>query len=92
MVEEAGAPRAACSSFAARPAANGSLQRFREMGADVVVVCAYVRLPLELSNGQIAELIRGMTNEHPVVYVTSTDAVDVLMHALRPIPGARATG
>ena len=88
MVEERGAPRRVLF-LRGQTGREWLPQRFREMGADVVVVCAYVRLPLELSNGQIAELIRGMANEHPVVYVTSTDAVDVLMHALRPIPGAR---
>lgn len=64
-------------------------QRFREMGADVVIACAYVRVPIELNGKELARLQRGMCGPAPIVYVTSTDAVDAFMHALRPVPGAQ---
>lgn len=88
LVEERGAPRRVLF-LRGQTGREWLPQRFREMGADVVVVCAYVRVPLELQPEQVETLILALTREPPVVYVTSTDAVDVLMHALRPIPGAR---
>lgn len=64
-------------------------QRFREMGSDVVTACAYVRVPIELGRQEQRQLESSMFGPSPVVYITSTDAVDALMHALRPVPGAR---
>lgn len=63
--------------------------QFRRIGSDVVVLCAYVRVPLELSAQQIHALEAAVRGPSPIVYITSTDAVDVLMHAVRPVAGAR---
>lgn len=65
-------------------------QKLREMGSDVVVMCAYVRVPLELSAHEVKQLSDALSGPSPVLYVTSTDAVDAVMHAVRPIPGAQA--
>ncbi|WP_443743840.1 uroporphyrinogen-III synthase [Sutterella sp.] len=64
-------------------------EQFRRIGSDVVVLCAYVRVPLELSAQALRQLRRAASSPAPVVYITSTDAVDVLMHAVRPVPEAR---
>lgn len=63
--------------------------QFRRIGSDVVVLCAYVRVPLELSPQQVRQLEEAVSGPSPVVYITSTDAVEVLMRAVRPVPGAR---
>ena len=60
-----------------------------QLGADVEKVCAYVRVPLELSPEQQDQLTMSMCGEGPIVYITSTDAVATLLHAVRPTPGAR---
>ncbi|MBM6704083.1 uroporphyrinogen-III synthase [Sutterella massiliensis] len=65
-------------------------QKLREMGSDVVVMCAYVRVPLELSARAVKQLKDALMGPSPILYVTSTDAVDAIMHAVRPIPGAQA--
>ncbi len=63
--------------------------KLREMGADVIVMCAYVRVPLELASKELRELSMAVGGPPPILYVTSTDAVDVLVHAVRPVQGAR---
>ena len=63
--------------------------QFRRIGSDVVVLCAYVRVPLELTSQQIKCLETAIQGPAPIVYITSTDAVDVLMCAVRSVPGAR---
>lgn len=65
-------------------------QKLREMGSDVVVMCAYVRVPLELSARDVKRLSDALTGPSPLLYVTSTDGVDAVMHAVRPVPGAQA--
>lgn len=64
-------------------------EQFRSIGSDVVVLCAYVRMPLELDAQEFRRLQLAVAGPSPVVYITSTDAVDVLMHAVRPVAGAR---
>lgn len=58
-------------------------------GTDVEVLTAYQRVPLELSTEQISQLRASLLGPAPIVYVTSTDAVGVLLHALKGIRGAR---
>ena len=65
-------------------------QKLREMGSDVVVLCAYVRVPLELSARDVKRLTEALSGPTPILFVTSTDAVDAIMHAVRPIAGAQA--
>lgn len=62
--------------------------QFRSIGSDVVTLCAYVRVPLELSSTDLRTLLLATVGPSPVVYITSTDAVDALMHAVRPVTGA----
>lgn len=64
-------------------------EQFRAIGTDVVVLCAYVRVPLELSAQMKMDLQKALSGPPPVIYITSSDAVDTLMHAVRPIAGAR---
>lgn len=59
------------------------------MGADVEKIAAYVRVPLALSPEQEEQLALAVRGEPPIVYVTSTDAVATLVHAIRPVEGAR---
>lgn len=63
--------------------------KFREMGTDVVTYCAYVRVPIELNPQQRRDLSRAMMGPSPIVYLTSSDAVDAFFRALRVVPGAR---
>lgn len=60
-----------------------------QLGVDVEKICAYVRVPLELSPEQQDQLAMSMCGQGPIIYITSTDAVATLLHAVRPIPGAR---
>ena len=64
-------------------------EQFRSIGSDVVVLTTYIRVPLELSVQQLHRLEKGVSGPSPLVYITSTDAVDVLIHAVKPVPGAR---
>ena len=65
-------------------------EQFRQMGTDVITMCAYVRIPLELSPKQLRELQTAAQNcPPPIVYITSTDAVDAFFHAIRPAEGVR---
>lgn len=64
-------------------------EKLRAMGSDVQVLCAYVRVPLELSARQVKALGAAMRGPSPILYVTSSDAVDAVMHAVRPIEGAQ---
>ena len=57
-------------------------------GTDVEVLPAYQRAPLELSNYELERLQKAVTGPVPIVYLTSTDAVGVLLHAVKTVPGA----
>lgn len=59
------------------------------LGADVEKLAAYVRVPLELTSHQLMQLSRAVKGAPPVVYITSSDSVATLMHAVRVVPGAR---
>lgn len=64
-------------------------EQFRRIGNDVVVLSTYIRVPLELTVPQLHRLEKAILGPSPLIYLTSTDAVDVLMHAVRPVPNAR---
>ena len=64
-------------------------EQFRRIGSDVVVLSTYIRVPLELTVPQLHRLEKAILGPSPLIYLTSTDAVDVLMHAVRPVPNAR---
>ena len=64
-------------------------EQFRRIGSDVVVLSTYIRVPLELTVPQLYRLEKAILGPSPLIYLTSTDAVDVLMHAVRPVPNAR---
>lgn len=64
-------------------------EQFRRIGSDVVVLTTYVRVPLELSVQALRRLELDLHGPSPVVYITSTDSVDVLMHTVKTVPGAR---
>lgn len=64
-------------------------ERLIELGADVEKIAAYVRVPMELTPQQIELLSRAVTGPSPILYVTSSDAVATLLHAIRPVPAAR---
>ncbi len=58
-------------------------------GTDVEVLPAYQRAPLELSTLELEKLQNAVKiSPAPIVYLTSTDAVGVLMHAVKTVPGA----
>lgn len=59
------------------------------LGADVEKMAAYVRVPLELTGEQTTMLARAVAGPSPIVYITSSDSVATLMHAMRVVPGAR---
>ena len=48
-----------------------------------------MRVPLELTAAQVTALSRAVVGPSPVVYITSSDSVATLMHAMRVVPGAR---
>ena len=54
-----------------------------------MVLSTYIRVPLELTVPQLHRLEKAILGPSPWIYLTSTDAVDVLMHAVRPVPNAR---
>ncbi|MBR5458569.1 MAG: uroporphyrinogen-III synthase [Burkholderiaceae bacterium] len=58
-------------------------------GTDVEVLPAYQRAPLELTTEQLSQLRSSLMGPSPIIYVTSTDAVGVLLHAVKGIRGAR---
>ncbi len=64
-------------------------EQFRRIGSDVITMSAYVRVPLELSSRELRALRQAVSGPSPIVYITSTDAVEVLMHAVRPVAIAR---
>ena len=43
---------------------------------------------MELSTAELDKLQSSISGPAPIVYLTSTDAVGVLMHAVKTIPGA----
>ncbi len=59
------------------------------MGADVERLACYVRVPIELTPEQIEDLTQAVKGPSPIVYITSSDAVATLLHAIRPVAGAR---
>lgn len=64
-------------------------EQLSAMGADVETLCTYLRLPLELSTEQEAQLRAAVKGPSPILYITSSDAVGSVLHALRPVEGAR---
>lgn len=60
-----------------------------ELGVDVERLAAYVRVPIELTPQQIEDLQKAVHGPSPIVYVTSTDSVAALLHAIKPVPEAR---
>lgn len=58
-------------------------------GTDVEVLPAYQRAPLELDTDQTIELQKAVNGPAPIIYLTSTDAVGVLLHAVKGVAGAR---
>lgn len=64
-------------------------EKLRAMGSDVQVLCAYVRVPLELTASQVKKLATAKSGPAPILYATSSDAVDAVMHAVRPVEGAQ---
>ena len=64
-------------------------KQFKSIGSDVITLCAYVRVPIGLNDNQQRELWRAVAHAHPpLLYITSTDAVDAIVHALHTVPGA----
>ena len=59
------------------------------LGADVEKLAAYVRVPLDLSPVQTQQLALAVKGPSPVVYITSSDSVATMLHAVRTVPGAR---
>lgn len=57
-------------------------------GTDVEVLPAYQRLPLELSSAELEKLRFSTQGLAPIIYLTSTDAVGVLLHAVKTVSGA----
>ena len=53
-------------------------EHFAAMGSDVIKLCAYVRVPIELTEEQIKDVTQSIFGPSPIVYITSTDAVDAL--------------
>jgi len=64
-------------------------EQLNALGADVEKLAAYARVPLELQPEQIDQLKKAVAGPSPIVYVTSSDAVATLLHAIRPVPEAR---
>ena len=64
-------------------------QRLIELGADVEKLAAYVRVPIELTPAQVEELAKAVSGPSPIVYLTSSDSVATLLHAIKPVPEAR---
>lgn len=58
-------------------------------GTDVEVLPAYQRSPLELDTDQTIELQKAVNGPAPIIYITSADAVGVLLHAVKGVAGAR---
>lgn len=57
-------------------------------GTDVEVLPAYQRAPLELPTSELERLQSSIAGPVPIIYLTSTDAVGVLLHAVKTVPGA----
>ena len=64
-------------------------QQLIELGVDVERLACYVRVPIELTPRQIEDLARAVKGPSPIVYITSSDSVATLLHAIRPVAGAR---
>ena len=64
-------------------------EQLTQLGADVEKLAAYVRVPIELSTQQIEDLQKAIHGPSPIIYITSSDSVATLLHAIRPVPGAR---
>lgn len=64
-------------------------EQLTELGVDVEKIACYVRVPIELNQSQIEDLKTAVHGPSPIVYVTSSDAVATLLHAIRPVAGAR---
>ena len=57
-------------------------------GTDVEVLPAYQRAPLELTSSEINKLQTALFGPSPIIYITSTDSVGVLLHAVKTVSGA----
>lgn len=64
-------------------------EQLTQLGADVEKLAAYVRVPIELTTQQIEDLQKAIHGPSPIIYITSSDSVATLLHAIRPVPGAR---
>ena len=64
-------------------------EQLTQLGADVEKLAAYVRVPIELTTPQIEDLQKAIHGPSPIIYITSSDSVATLLHAIRPVPGAR---
>ena len=49
---------------------------------------AYQRAPLELPSSEIIKLQTALFGPSPIIYITSTDSVGVLLHAVKTVNGA----
>ncbi len=58
------------------------------LGVKVGVLAAYERRPLSLSAVQIEDLNLALTGQAPIIYLTSSQAVDVLLNAVSRVVGA----
>lgn len=63
-------------------------EQLMQHGTDVEVLPAYQRAPLELTNDDITKLESAVTGIAPIAYLTSTDSVGVLLHAVKKVEGA----
>ena len=64
-------------------------EQLRSIGSDVITMCIYVRVPLELTPEQRSDILMAAHGPSPIIYITSTDAVDALFHAIRPVSEVR---
>lgn len=64
-------------------------EQLRSIGSDVLTMCIYVRVPLELTPEQRSDILMAAHGPSPIIYITSTDAVDALFHAIRPVSEVR---
>lgn len=62
--------------------------QFRRHGVKVTVMCAYQRVAMTLTPARREQLVAAMKGEPPVIYISSTHAVEALRAAVSEIDGA----